>query len=142
MTRKKTDRLIIFLCFLWLLLTFMIYMYSRSFRQEKDAVDGPVDLKTWFNSYNEEYFLGALPQNTIVSYGNIDDMGITFRENDVFHIVIDLKTNRAGRVAMFTELHEMCHESQWNLHEAEVHGPKFQSCMHRLADLGAFDNLW
>ena len=42
-------------------------MRSRSRSEPEDRVD----LKVWYESYNENYFLGALPADTVVVYGNI-----------------------------------------------------------------------
>ena len=69
-------------------------------------------------------------------------MGLTTRQEGVYHIIIDAQANKAGRVAQMTELHEMCHVAQWGHGDMDPHGPLFQSCMHRLADENAFDNLW
>ncbi len=108
-----------------------------------DQLAGPINLQVWFQSYDEDYFLGALPKNTIVSYGDLGgNMGITQRLEGVYHITIDIEFNKAARVSQMTVLHEMCHEAQWGNDGLDVHGPKFQTCMHRLAAAGAFDLLW
>lgn len=102
-----------------------------------------IDLKIWYESYNEDYFLSALPKDTVLNYGNIwPNMGLTTHENGAYRISIDADSNKAVRVAQMTLLHEMCHVAQWGHEDMNPHGPKFQACMHRLADEGAFDQLW
>jgi len=103
----------------------------------------PTDPKIWFDEYNQAYFLGALPYDTTVRYGNLNGhMGETRHEDGRFEIVIDIETNKAENGARLTLLHEECHVETWNLGGLDIHGRAWETCMHRLADAGAFDHLW
>ena len=110
------------------------------------SVDAPMckGLKCWYKDYNEKYFSNHLPENTDVGYGPCPIANVQACDwNEPGHFVIRLipKYNLAPDTAHFTLLHEMCHLDTFNS-EIEDHGPMWQACMHRLANLGAFDNLW
>jgi hypothetical protein len=113
---------------------------------------GDNDLQKMFDVYNDSYFNGKLPA-TPVYWADIpkdgDDyiLGNTYEEltAKTYTIYIDRKSNVASITWMLTELHEMCHvatmQAELDAGETE-HGPRFQKCMQRLAENGAFDNLW
>ena len=100
-----------------------------------------------FRHFNDGWFDGDLSQNTRIMYYN---MGPDFAIGDMtsdgagqFTIFINSYYDRNPREAEFTEFHEMCHEAiALRGNEFEEHGPAWQGCMHRLANAGAFENLW
>ena len=100
-----------------------------------------LNLKAWYDGYNEQYFLNQLPANAIVEYGDIgNDLGITFKDGGKFHIIISKYFNRAPNTAHETLLHEICHVHTWGK-EFDAHGPKFQACIDNLYQAGAFNGL-
>jgi len=104
-----------------------------------------------YRQFNEDYFLGQLPKDTVVTYGNLtqlNDMGYTWKENSgKFHITVDQETNPVERQAEMTLLHEQCH-IEVEIHnlnpkqDFDAHGIEFQNCMVNLATHGAFHDLW
>ena len=113
----------------------------------KTATDPMTDttLRQFYADSNEDYFLGQLPKNAHVSFGDLsvlDDMGLTFKRADgSFEIIIDRKTNPILRQAKLTLIHEQCHIATWQ-EELDSHGRKFQECMVDKAVHGAFHDLW
>ena len=95
--------------------------------------------------YNKLYFGGELPPAE-VAYGPCpiyNVMACTYKDKGDGHFIIHLipKYNVAPDTAHFNLLHESCHVAHWD-EEIEEHGPVFQKCMHRLADLNAFESIW
>jgi SprT-like family len=115
------------------------------------SVDEPIcqGLQEWFASYNEQYFLGVLPHDTKVEYGDPDfgdpslaRMAVTVHINGRFHIILSKKYNLAPPVAHVTELHEMCHvETFFSDHSLDGHGRIWKDCMRRIENEGAFADL-
>lgn len=103
------------------------------------------NLQAWYAGFNEEYFLGALPKNTIVTYGDPGrlNMAISFESSGRNFIVLSKELNKAPRVAHGTLIHEMVHIATRNVdHSLDGHGPVFQREMLRLAEAGAFSSIW
>jgi hypothetical protein len=103
------------------------------------------DPQVWYAEFNEEFFWNSLPKNTKVEL--VTDLGEnlgTTRCLD-FHyqciIQIEERGNPEEVEQKITELHEMCHVATWHQQD-DPHGSKWKACMHRIADRGAFDNLW
>lgn len=103
-----------------------------------------------YKEFNEDYFLGQLPRDTEVVYGNLtqlNDMGYTWKDDaGRFHITVDKETNPVERQARMTLLHEACHVEvethKLNRDPFDAHGIEFQNCMVNLAEHGAFRDLW
>lgn len=108
----------------------------------------PVDLQVWFAGYNEMYFNDALPKTVLVDWHLNDPryLGLTDYEEhgEYYHIMLNPEYNKSGKTARLTLLHEMCHVSLRHDDDVEFdqHGPKWQACMHRLANAGAMEDLW
>ena len=106
-------------------------------------------LKVWYDGYNETYFLGQLPKDTIIEYGDpnfgneaSDNMAITIKEGSKFRIILDRKANYTPVVARETILHESCHIEAWDARDSvDGHGMAWHRCMDRLYSQGAFDGL-
>lgn len=103
-------------------------------------------LDPWYRGFNEKYFGSELPQTVVISHNLYDGrfQALTEYANGYYHIEFNPKYNQAGRTELFTLLHEMCHIRQLSSNENDFddHGPKWQSCMHELANKGAFEDLW
>ena len=73
-------------------------------------------------------------------------MGRTyFRPDGSSLMLIDRGSNPIEKQAEMTMIHEMCHQENYLLKADEGvdgHSLAFQSCMVRLADAGAFRDLW
>lgn len=112
--------------------------------KKKTAAVQCENLKGWYDSYNEDYFLGQLPKDTLVQYGDLGPLvsGITLQSSGQFHIIVSLKLNPTPQEAHFTLLHECVHVKLWNKHLLDDHGIEFQTEMVRLAEIGAFKELW
>jgi hypothetical protein len=103
-------------------------------------------LKAWYASNNHQYFQDELPTDVVITHNLHDDrfQAVTFYENDYYHIVFNPKYNQSGKVERMNLLHESCHIliAVEKTEEFETHGKRWQACMHRLADQGAFEDLW
>lgn len=104
------------------------------------------NLSSWYQGYNDKYFQGELPVNTVVSFDLRDDrfMALTEHSGSYFRIDFNPKYNNSPKVARMTLLHEMCHIRQFVESEREFddHGIKWQTCMMNLAKQGAMSDLW
>lgn len=101
------------------------------------------DLQSYYETYRHMYFGKDMPDARVI-WADLpsDFMGRTEKTPDgVFIIRIDRKSNPAPKEALMTELHEMCHVDMWKK-EFDEHGRLWQYDMHRLADEGAFEDLW
>ena len=106
-------------------------------------------LKDAFLIYNEEYFYGGLPTTTKIRLADLtedDRMGSLEKlEDGTWLILIDIHSHPLEKEAEFTEIHEMCHLENHIRYLGEGvdgHGPNFQSCMLRVAQKGAFKDIW
>lgn len=120
-----------------------LFSYHRH-RSASQALD--THLRADFVAFDDEYFGGDLSKNTIVTYidnGPDADIGDT-ECNLVCSINVNAYYDRSEKEADMTLLHEMCHADLFTRHEYEYdpHGPKWEACMHQLADERAFDQLW
>ena len=111
-----------------------------------------IELQKMFDIYNEAYFNGELP-STPVTWADLPKenggyvLGNTSEDisGKTFTIQIDVKSNVAAITAALTLFHEMCHVATMQAEldaDEDTHGPRFQKCMLRLAQNGAFSNLW
>lgn len=99
----------------------------------------------WYRGYNHAYFSDELPE-VVITNDLKDDrlMAITDQVGSSFSIRFNPKFNISMKQRNVNLLHEQCHislviEKQFELDD---HGIKWQACMHRLANEGAFENLW
>lgn len=101
------------------------------------------ELHLWFNAFDDEYFNGRLPKDTVIDYTEFDDrwMATTdyWESDQKFHIRLNKKWTAASRVSLETLLHESCHIETW--HEDALHGSRWRNCMLRLDRVGAFREL-
>lgn len=110
------------------------------------ATIDPLDL--WYQGYNVKFFNSELPQRVIIDHGLHDDryMGLTDYDwqQKLFIIRMNEKYGPSPKQERETLLHEMCHVRQIveGDEQLDQHGPHWQSCMHDLANKGAFDDLW
>lgn len=109
-----------------------------------------VYLSFLYNAYNDVYFNGNLPRNIVVDWDPMlipqHNMGLTECPDDKVasdgcKITLSPDQQRWSRVWMMTLLHEECHVATWGK-EKDAHGKQFHQCMRRLANEGAFDELW
>lgn len=98
---------------------------------------------------NREIYHGALSPVTIHFQTPLpdecaQDVACTQFVNKHFDIYIDSYYHRDIGAAYLSMLHEECHVYlPWKLDDPpRGHGPKFQACMHHLADTGKLDFLW
>lgn len=147
------------LVFLWILLLFPLpvhkvnnaccsadscatqHHHEKQYSELKDQ-----SLQILYADLNRDYYLGQLPQNVEVKWGDLTEnhwMGITHKRPDgSFLITIDRATNPTWNTAYLTTSHETCHLANWNEPPELTHGPKFQNCMVGLANKGAFEGIW
>jgi hypothetical protein len=97
-------------------------------------------LKRWWCKYNALYFEGKLPADTFVFWETVASGYADFDVVDGKHI-IRINPGFAGwtTVAKMALLHEITHQA---LHPYSKHGRKFHAEMLRLAQAGAFNDLW
>jgi hypothetical protein len=104
-------------------------------------------LQTIYDQYNGWWFGDELPKDVILRYGPAVDvqgrsnMAITRMHYGRFITEFNPKYNQADTHLKMNMLHEQCHIATWG-QEFDDHGPKFQACMLRLANQGAFNSLW
>jgi hypothetical protein len=146
MTKKKIiwARLSLVVVFIAMVVLFFFMVGQVDYKTSESGSVPAADLKLWFGEYNQSYFLGALPDDTRVTYADLGSalMASTDHIEGVFHIRINPKLNPSATGVLMAILHEQCHVLLWYSDPMEQHGVEFQRCMHRLAAAGAFDDLW
>lgn len=102
-------------------------------------------LRRYYLHFNRKYFDGQLPLNVQVTWEPNDSSShaCTHRQrwtdgSWTFHIKMDPALKGVLDFMLILLLHEMVHVKLWD----PKHGKKFQAEMHRLAEMGAFDDLW
>jgi hypothetical protein len=94
---------------------------------------------------SNEYFDGKLPIAPILyedMAGDNDPLAETVSENGrLSKIVISSYYARDWSTIMVNLHHEECHAALLKANEFESHGPKWQACMDRLYEEGAFKGL-
>ena len=130
---------------LFLMVAASVTLITGTFVGFRTAAKAPISqagLQRIYSSVNDEYFSGKLPKDTTVEWGDLsneDSMGLTLhRPGGGNLIILDPNANRIRRVAILTELHEICHVATQDFE----HGEKWQGCMLHLAEQGAFADLW
>lgn len=108
--------------------------------------DAPDWLEPWYQGYNVLYFNQSLPTDVVITHELEDDhfMGISYRAGGRYWIEMNLKYEPSPKQSKLILLHEMCHVDLWveGEDEPDDHGPKWQHCMHGLANMRAFESLW
>jgi hypothetical protein len=109
-------------------------------------------LNNWYKATNDTYFDSKLPKDTQIQIHDIPpDVHADFTigqttplGNGQYIIEIDPRFNPSGGEEALTLDHEICHVFllQQNKDGDNKHGVRFQNCMKRLADEGAFSDLW
>jgi len=96
-------------------------------------------LNRWRGTYNRLYFDSNLP-DAIVYWESVSSAYATHQVVEGQH-VIRINPALAGwhSVARFALLHEQVHQ---RLYPDQRHGKRFNAEMLRLAEAGAFDELW
>jgi hypothetical protein len=104
--------------------------YSRNIQQQ-------------YANFNGWWFEGKLPKDVTVTWGSAEGyMAITKGDDDrALSIEINPKYGVSEKQIAALEFHEMCHVAIWN-EDSRSHGKKWQACMLRLAEQGAFENVW
>jgi uncharacterized membrane protein YcjF (UPF0283 family) len=111
------------------------------------------DLLRWYRTYNDRYFRGALPEEVDILWAPVVDgyAEVDFHRDKHSHsrlhrqeageFVILISPSIAAWTAQWrwALLHEMAHVGLWPY---QRHGPRFQAEMLRLAQAGAFRNIW
>lgn len=104
------------------------------------------NLQTLYGELNRDYFLGQLPKEVEVKWGDLTEqhwMGFTDKHpSGTFTITVDRATNPTWNAAYMTTAHETCHIAIWGGPPELTHGPRFQNCMVQLANKGAFEGIW
>jgi hypothetical protein len=97
-------------------------------------------LVRWYAKYNRLYFGGNLPENILIWYevpaGAYGDCQIV---DGVWRIRINPSLAGWPAIAKWTLIHEQAHIK---LHPYVQHGKKFHTEMLRLAEAGAFHDVW
>ena len=96
-------------------------------------------LKRWYQKYNRLYFGGTLPDAFVwyeVPAGAYADCQLV---DGVWRVRINPSLAGWPSIARWSLLHEQVHIMLW---PNRNHGRKFQAEMLRLAEAGAFKDLW
>ena len=128
------------------LLVSMMFILSLLFVKPIQS-DAPDWLEPWYLGYNVKYFNNELPTTKIFIDHELKDdatMAVTHFIGEIIYIRFNRRYEPDGNQARETLLHEMCHirlkvDSDFEL---DNHGQKWQACMHKLANQGAFEDLW
>lgn len=107
-------------------------------------------LRKWYLFFNRKYFKGELPtepEDIVLfwephnSTEDVADCDLKLMEG-TFVVRLDpvLKVNLG--YAKMALLHEMVHVKIWKKHPKVTHGDVFQAEMLKLAQAGAFQELW
>lgn len=119
--------------------------------KDDELENASIEMQQYYISYNVKYFDGRLPIDTLVECSplHIDDLGYqgeTSKDNKGrYQITIAQELCEGERVYLPVLLHEMVHidiGDRENDTGPFLHGPLFHDEMRRLAEAGAFDDLW
>lgn len=109
-----------------------------------------INLEENYNAYNKGYFLNKLPHTLKFTWGpalnaNDDEMQAITHGN-VLTGPTEIELNPRYAVAPAHQqqlmLHEMCHIATWADDLKYGHKGQWKNCMLRLANAGAFDEIW
>ena len=105
-------------------------------------------LEQWYQYYNQALFDHSLPDNVQIDHQLRDPALMAIIEcgqiSNGCHISFNPDFELSTRISRFTLIHEMCHVSlaSNNEYELDAHGPKWQQCMHQIANRNGFEDLW
>ncbi len=104
-------------------------------------------LKHWYDKYNAKWFGGELPSHTALLWEPLvqadgETCNVYEVDHGQFMIKLDPSTKGFPKMWKLTLFHELCHLALWPKHPKSQHGKPFQQEMQRLANAGAFRNLW
>jgi predicted SprT family Zn-dependent metalloprotease len=108
----------------------------------------PDNLQQWYQYYNAALFNHELPDKIEIDHQLHDDSNMAITEcgnvSKICRIDMNPDFEHGYRIRRETLLHEMCHVDVFALNGAELeeHGPRWQRCMHRVADENGFEDLW
>jgi predicted SprT family Zn-dependent metalloprotease len=106
-------------------------------------VTSKTELDKKYAEYNEIYFGGKLPADTVIDHSESVQMASTMKMSDGrFHIAFNDKYTLADRVARLVLLHEQCHIKTWTEQDIAEHGPRWRTCMLALDLQGVFRREW
>jgi hypothetical protein len=111
-----------------------------------NALGDPI-LEHWYAKYNHLYFQDRLAPSPIVIWSKIykrGEIGVSFWRIDPPIIMLDPHLKKLQVYALLTLLHEMEHgeQSLKGGKDWPDHGDAFNTGMKRLAQDGAFKDLW
>ena len=98
-------------------------------------------LKRWWGTYNRLYFDNSLP-DTIVFWEAVSSAYATHQVVEGQHVIrINSGVGRVAKrgIGSCVLLHEQVHQ---RLYPYQRHGKRFNRKMLRLAEAGAFDEIW
>jgi hypothetical protein len=101
------------------------------------------ELEEAYADYNARFFGGLLPEIPVKWGKTLSRHAAEFvtYEDRSLAIIINPRLKPFGCYTHLTLLHEMVHAELRN-ERGDLHGPKFQRRMKRLARMGAFNGLW
>lgn len=115
---------------------------ARRHTKASPAQENPAVLAEVYGEFNDQYFQGRLPKDTVVDWSeSADNIASTYKMGDGrFHITFNPKYALAHRVYATTMLHEQCHIKTYDERDFETgwHGKRWRSCMLQLDMQGAF----
>lgn len=122
-------------------------MCAQQCQTQKMEVGRSPELTQEFNDLNAQYFGGGLNNAEVdLSDQKEDDwIGLTTPCGDgKYCILINTRLAPAPREREWVEVHEMCHLYVYEkgTPESVSHGPEWQACMLKLAEKGAFRDIW
>lgn len=105
-------------------------------------------LEVWYRGYNVALFNSELPDTVVIDHNLRDDRFMALTDYNFggkyYIITFNPKYGASPKQERETLLHEMCHIR--NIVEGEEefdqHGPKWQRCMHDIANKNGFEDLW
>lgn len=106
------------------------------------------DLNAFYRHVNRLYFHGRLKGACVhLVNGLLRDYQAEARvhESDApcnYIIEVDDLLEPLGNDAKMDVYHEMCHIANWKKHVVQDHGPRWENCMIKLAQAGAFRGIW
>ncbi len=95
-------------------------------------------LQRTFAAFNVAFFSGQLDSSIRIKFGSVGKCVMGEYNSADEQIVLNPLLKTLRRFTCLVLLHEMCHV----VVAGPGHGKKFQTQMCRLANIGAFENIW
>lgn len=105
-------------------------------------------LDAWYRGYNSKYFNSELPAEVLIDHDLHDDKYIALTDYNTaqkkYWLRFNPKYGASSKQVLMSLFHEMCHVRSMTRQELifDDHGVEWETCMHELADKGAYDDLW